>query len=403
MFFFKTLSSAVCYFLFNWQFFRCVESFLPVQPLSKRKLLESFFWNFGVFFLCSALELHLIANWSIFFILLLAEQLFFYHQPFRSCLLLALLSTQLGLATNIFFRSLIAILLNVPLIAFDNNTLDIRNMKAYPVFLGFLLAGLIFWMAARLGTLKKLSPVLNDRKTLVFLLSLLSAMYIYLCMNLIVYYVPQNNLVLKLWSMKSSVFVVLGEYLSIILAGRMGELAGYRAKNQESRKQMAQEKARESELRALATTDPLTGCENRLQAQKRLQDALDSERSFCLCFVDLNGLKFVNDNFGHEMGDSYLIAVTNALQGSIGEGNFLFRYGGDEFLLLLFGKTVSETAAILQKVQKKLEEETVRQAYSFPMSISYGISTSDDSAAASDLIQIADSRMYEMKSSSKGR
>lgn len=222
-------------------------------------------------------------------------------------------------------------------------------------------------------------------------------MYFYLCMNLTVYYVEENSLILKLWSMKSAVFVITGEWLSLVLSIRLGKISVYRTKSREAQEQMAREQARELELRIIAATDPLTGCDNRYQAQLRLQEAMDTGGAFCLGFVDLNKLKTVNDGFGHEMGDKYILAVSEVLGQVCGQGDFLFRYGGDEFLLLLYNTTASEAAGRLKQAQRRLNEKCGREAYPFSMGFSYGIAEPGDGAGAAELIEVADERMYQMK------
>lgn len=394
MIWFKTIAPALCYFLYNWQFFRGTECVRSVVPLRMRAIICTFLINYGVFFLCSVMHLHLIVNWIIFLILLSAEQRIMYQQPTKECFLLALMGTQFGLAANILFRSLFAVILNVPLYAFDNRITYAGNMKSYPIILGFLAGGIFFMLVKNLGWLKNISLIIENNSTLVFLLSLLTAMYGYLCMNLVVYYIGENNFVLKLWSMKSSVFVMVGEWLSIMLSIRMGQLAQYRTKVQESREAMALEMTRELELRTIAGTDPLTGCENRYRAVRCLQEALNKKRKFCLCFVDLNGLKNVNDSFGHEIGDNYLKAVADALRQSCDLEDALFRYGGDEFLIIFFDIEVETAEQRLVQAQKQLKET---EEYPFLMLISYGITSSDEVQESQELIQTADDRMYNMK------
>lgn len=401
MMWFQTIAPAICYFIFNWQYFRCVESILSVKPMHRWGLVSTFLLNFGVFYLCTIFKFHLISNWLIFLGLLFAEQLILYRQPVRSCLLPALLGTQLGLAVNILFRSLFAIVLNKSLVAFDNSV-EIGHLKAYPVLLGFIAAALVFWLVTRFGLLKKLVLVIERKGLLAFLLGLEIAMYFYLCMNLFVYYIEGNHMILKLWSMKSAVFVIVGEFLAVVLSMRMGEIAVYRAKSQESREILAREKARELELRAIAASDPLTGCENRRQAQVRIQSAVESDRDFCLCFIDLNRLKRVNDQYGHEMGDKYILIAVKALEEVRGSSDYLFRYGGDEFLLLLYHVGPAQALERLERARQRLEELRAEHNYPFTVSFCYGTATPDDGKEAREIIQAADARMYQMKMETGG-
>lgn len=394
---FVTLPSAICYFIFNWNFFHCTAFVLSTDRIRCRHLIWTFLLNFSVFFLCTILKLHLIVNWNVFLVLLFWETRFLLRQSLRASFLPALLAVQLGLAVNILLRSLFAVLYNIPLIAFDNNTTMPGNMKAYPVLLGFLITGILLWLTQQFSLIKKLDLVLTDKPNLVFFLCLLIAMQFYLSLNLLVYYIPQNFLVLKLWSMKSSAFVLAGECLFTFLAIRMGQLSAYRRENEEVRRLLAEEHMREEELRIIAATDPLTGCGNRLQGERRLKEVIDSGVSFCLCFVDLNKLKAINDDYGHRMGDRYLLSVSKALKQVCEASDFLFRYGGDEFLLMLSGATVSEAESRLKDVQRRLEAESGTEGCPFRMSISYGLSSSLESTDVKTLIREADARMYQMK------
>lgn len=397
MYGFKTLASAVCYFLFNWQFFRCSSVALGAKGPGRRDLGWSFVLNFTIFIVCSMLPFHLIVNWMVVLILLFGEVKLIFRQPLETCLILALLGTQLGLAMNILLRSLTSVVLNVPLMAFDNSTGMPGNMKAYPVILGFLLTGGFFMVCKRWNLLRNLKLVLRDRENARFLLALLIAMQVYLCLNLLVYYIEDNSMVFKLWSMKSSIFVMVGQGLSVFFAIRLSQLSIYREENQRSRELLAIERVRERELRAAAMTDPLTSCENRSQADRRLKEALSQGADFQLVFVDLNGLKLVNDGFGHEMGDRYLLAVSKVLEQICGPNDLLFRYGGDEFLLLLFDISYFEAKNRLKQAQQCLDVEGKEQDFPFHMTVSYGTSSIRDGSEAVDLIRIADQRMYEMK------
>ena len=125
---------------------------------------------------------------------------------------------------------------------------------------------------------------------------------------------------------------------------------------------------------------------------------MEKGESFCLCFIDLNGLKSVNDHLGHPLGDQYLTTVVETLRTHFQEnGDRLFRYGGDEFILLRYGTTPGDVKAQMAEVQEKLTQKSSSSENSFSMSISYGIVESADYDDADQMIREADQRMYEHK------
>lgn len=393
----QVIVTATCYFIFNREFFRVVESILQEEIIHFRHVIWTFLCNYLVFLFCSTLEFHLIVNWIIFSVLLWAELRIILHRPILVCLSFSLSGTLLGLAINILCRSLFATALNIPLVAFDNQVSLEGNLKLYPVVIGFLLTAFLFYITRRYQTLQGMNLVFKDKENLLFLNGLWIAMYLYLCLNLIVYYNGENILVVKLWSMKSSIFVLAGEMLAATFAMRLAQLNAYRKESQRSRQIMNEERQREQELRVIAISDPLTGCENRLQLEKRLQIACENHQRIYLAFLDLNGLKYVNDTFGHEMGDMYLLTLTQAIQDVYQHPHTLYRYGGDEFIILFEGIEEAQIIKNLTLMQEYLTRDEKRKGYAFTMSFSYGIASLSEGFDMDTILHLADERMYEMK------
>ena len=140
---------SIAYFYYNWYFFKYAEDILEKPGTRTRDIVLSFFINYALFYVCTILQFHLIVNWSIFFFFLLAETVFIYRGRWLPDAAAALGGTLIGLALNILFRDVLAILMNVPLAAFDNNTASPGNYKRYPIILGFAAAGLVFQAAHR--------------------------------------------------------------------------------------------------------------------------------------------------------------------------------------------------------------------------------------------------------------
>ena len=121
-------------------------------------------------------------------------------------------------------------------------------------------------------------------------------------------------------------------------------------------------------LERIALTDPLTGLPNRRAAEERLQ--MEKARTprdghgFALALVDLDYFKTVNDRFGHAVGDEALKAMARRFEAGLREGDWVARWGGEEFLFVLHGSTVEEAAGIMERLAS--------QARSTPIQTSIG-------------------------------
>ncbi len=107
-------------------------------------------------------------------------------------------------------------------------------------------------------------------------------------------------------------------------------------------------------LQRIALTDPLTGLPNRRAAEERLQKekarTLRDRQGFALALVDLDHFKTVNDSYGHAVGDEVLKAVARRFESGLREGDWVARWGGEEFLFVLHGSTAEEAAGIMERL-----------------------------------------------------
>ena len=122
----------------------------------------------------------------------------------------------------------------------------------------------------------------------------------------------------------------------------------------------AQERRVRRRVLALSRTDPLTGLYNRGQLFPTLEQEVSrtrrSDRGFCLLMVDLDGLKAVNDTFGHHRGDEVLRAIGGIIHRSIRAVDAAYRYGGDEFLILLPETDIAGAFVVAEKIRTGAEE-----------------------------------------------
>jgi diguanylate cyclase (GGDEF)-like protein/PAS domain S-box-containing protein len=159
-----------------------------------------------------------------------------------------------------------------------------------------------------------------------------------------------------------------------------------------------QQRALEEHLRSVADTDALT----HLATYRKLQQVLDdeirrserSERVFTLLLVDLNGLKHINDAYGHLTGNRALCRVADVLRQCCRSIDTPTRFGGDEFVIVLPETEVLTARKLAARIDRWLaldrEEPT--------LSVSLGFATFPrDGQTAKDLLQAADKVLYKMK------
>lgn len=167
---------------------------------------------------------------------------------------------------------------------------------------------------------------------------------------------------------------------------------------------------REMHLRilSLSNLDPLTGLPNRRQFDQLLSDSLRNAHSrlpFSLCFIDLDGFKPVNDQYGHETGDHLLQELARRMSELLRGRDTLARIGGDEFVLVLDSVHRPQLVRpILERLQRSIQQ--VCQIDGHPISISASIGVASfpqDAIDLQGLLQHADIAMYHSKKLGGGR
>lgn len=158
-----------------------------------------------------------------------------------------------------------------------------------------------------------------------------------------------------------------------------------------------------NEVRSLSVKDELTGLYNRrgfLQlASERLAFAARMGRPALLFFVDLNGMKQINDRLGHEQGDRALIETADVLRATCRSSDVIARLGGDEFVALLVDGDQADLASFSERVQREIDEHNAQPDRAFRLSASIGAAAYDPEQPerVEALLARADSLMYEQK------
>ena len=181
------------------------------------------------------------------------------------------------------------------------------------------------------------------------------------------------------------------------------ELDALRATNARLMRELTALKEREATAQRLADRDDLTGLYNRRRMLELLDSAITEATQLRQCvgllFIDLNGFKGVNDEYGHAAGDKILIAAAMRIAARVRTGDFVCRYGGDEFVVIL--PNVPDASAVSRVA------DTIRDRVALPywiqgqeqhLTAAIGESTyPHGGSSAEELLHRADQAMYRLK------
>lgn len=150
---------------------------------------------------------------------------------------------------------------------------------------------------------------------------------------------------------------------------------------------------RTEELKNRSIRDALTGLYSRQYLIEQMEKLLKRKQCFSLAYIDLDGLKYINDSQGHAAGDRYLIRFSQYISGYLREIDFFARIGGDEFVILFLDCDEEDAKDKLEKIRTELSEG---QSDSLP-SFSFGIAKADAQKSVFQLLERADKIMYQDK------
>jgi diguanylate cyclase (GGDEF)-like protein len=194
--------------------------------------------------------------------------------------------------------------------------------------------------------------------------------------------------------------LLISVVLYLITAGGM-QLMTFEDMTYELRRTNKRLEHAQTRLRRMVITDPLTGCRNRHFFDEIIGRELQRHRRYgiplSLLFVDIDRFKTINDTYGHDVGDAVLRQVASFLLANIREADYVFRWGGDEFLVLL---SCTEVEARKRGAALEVAFTGSPDVQSMPAEVRLSIGCAEvreDAADVMSLVKVADGRMYENK------
>jgi len=141
-----------------------------------------------------------------------------------------------------------------------------------------------------------------------------------------------------------------------------------------------------------------------LEKEKKL--AIEYDKRIGLIIIDIDFFKKINDTYGHKIGDLVLKEVADEIKNSVSETELVFRYGGEEFVIIISEKNLKEVIEIAEKIRKNIEEKEIQidENRKIKVTISSGISVyKENTENIDDLFIVADKKLYKAKKEGRNR
>lgn len=162
-----------------------------------------------------------------------------------------------------------------------------------------------------------------------------------------------------------------------------------------------------SRLEALAHQDPLTQTANRRKMEVVLENAVEQKKAFSLIMLDIDYFKLYNDTYGHQAGDECLTRVAQVLRQSVRTpDDVVSRYGGEEFVVILFDCPENTAEKVAMRIQDGLRAEAIAHdasKVSDRVTVSMGIAGMAEGLAGTEIIARADEALYRAKAAGRDR
>ncbi|MBE5963447.1 MAG: sensor domain-containing diguanylate cyclase [Lachnospira sp.] len=158
-------------------------------------------------------------------------------------------------------------------------------------------------------------------------------------------------------------------------------------------------------LQNISRVDKLTGLKNRHIFDEVYRNAVvDGTKPVALIMCDIDFFKKVNDNYGHNGGDSVLINISKILLGCVGQDGTVIRWGGEEFLLVLPDCDLEKAIVMAELIRRKVETAMfIYGEHHIKVTMSFGLTNIDENLSSDDNVRKADEKLYLSKANGRNR
>ncbi len=361
-------------------------------------LALSFFGMLHFRLLMIGLQSLLLGIWSLCYMMVLQifsvdfayntllEYVTLYLAPLPLCLfLLSMRRNSMGNKKALGLKILLGVDIVFFIVASVLHILDVCHYTdVLWIFHLFILAGFVYLMLFVIGFGKSRDLSSKLLSYGVFLFVVISAL------DLLRYNLYRNFL--SFLDVLEDTWIPIGILILVLFL-----LAGYLA----NMHKLIMDKAEKDLLASMVYVDSLTGLFNRAKCQQIFEVLDRSSTDYAVVSLDMNGLKFVNDKFGHAAGDELLKAFAGVFKQAFSGVGTSIRMGGDEFLSIVRKEHLQDVDTALERMMELQKSCPVKLPV--PLEVAYGVAyhKEGDSITAEDVYKAADQKMYDMKSSMK--
>jgi diguanylate cyclase (GGDEF)-like protein len=158
----------------------------------------------------------------------------------------------------------------------------------------------------------------------------------------------------------------------------------------------------------MAYTDPLTQAKNRSSfndtVTRKMSLAARNAKSLSLIFLDIDRFKAINDTYGHDCGDVALTAVSKWIKESLRDSDVIFRYGGEEFVILLSDTNIHGAELLAERIRNSIERHTLAYGMkTINITVSLGVSSLRSDDTAETFVKRADEALFTAKSNGRNQ